>query len=444
VRVVKLAFVVVLAWTVCLTSMALASTPGGPVGQVAATYTPSIHWTGTTQQVRKMVQCGANMYAVGSFTQIDQGGVTTTRNGAFSFSATTGKLTAWNPNVNGTVNGVALSTDCSTAYLGGSFTTVGTSAAGNIAAVTTTTGAIKSTFAHSANAKVESLVMVGGRLIVGGYFTSVNGGTQKYLTSLNPNTGASDNYVTTSMAGTYVYTDQGGNHAQGGATSVYNMELSPNSAKLLVMGTFTSVAGQHRQQIFMLDLGSEVTLDNWYSAEFNAYCAVTEPFYLRAAAWSPDGATVYTAATGKKPASGPGYNVNDPRAGLCDAAAAFPSTSVSTQTHKWVNYNGCDSYYSIAADANDVYVGGHERWVNNSNGCNVAGPGALSRPGISALSPATGLGTDWNPTRDRGIGADDLMITTSPAGLWVSDDNANNNTLLCAKAKHPGLCFLPA
>ena len=76
-RVVKLAFVVALAWTVCLTSMALASTPGGPVGQVAAAYTPSIHWTGTTQQVRKMVQCGANIYAVGSFTQIDQGGVTT-------------------------------------------------------------------------------------------------------------------------------------------------------------------------------------------------------------------------------------------------------------------------------------------------------------------------------------------------------------------------------
>ena len=209
-RVVKLAFVVVLAWTVCLTSMALASTPGGPVGQVAATYTPSIHWTGTTQQVRKMVQCGANMYAVGSFTQIDQGGVTTTRNGAFSFSATTGKLTAWNPNVNGTVNGVALSTDCSTAYLGGSFTTVGPSAAVDIVAVDTATGAIRSAFAHSANNKVETLVMVAGHLIVGGYFTSINGGTQKYLTSLNPTTGASDGYVTLPISGMYVYKDQNG------------------------------------------------------------------------------------------------------------------------------------------------------------------------------------------------------------------------------------------
>ena len=56
----------------------------------------------------------------------------------------------------------------------------------------------------------------------------------------------------------------------------------------------------------------------------------------------------------------------------------------------------------------------------------------------------TGQGTAWNPTRDRGLGADDLLVTQSPAGLWVSDDNANNTTLLCAKAKHPGLCFLPA
>lgn len=443
-RVMRLACVFAVAWTVCLTSLALASTPGGPVGQVAAPYTPSIHWTGVTQQVRQLVQCGANIYAVGSFTQIDQGGTTYTRNGAFSFSATTGKLTAWNPDVNGTVNSVALSADCSTAYLGGSFSAVGPTAAANIVAVGTGTGSATATFAHSANGKVESLVVAAGHLIVGGYFTGVNGGTQKYLTSLNLATGANDGYLTTPISGVYVYTDQGGHPAIGGPTSVYNMKLSPNGARLLVMGTFTSVAGQRRQQIFMLDLGATVSLDGWYSAEFNAYCAAVEPFYVRAAAWSPDGATVYVANTGKRPASGTGYLTKDPRAGLCDAAAAFPSTSVSTQRHKWINYDGCDSYFSIVADANDVYVGGHERWLNNANGCNAAGPGAIARPGISAISPVTGQGTAWNPTRDRGIGADDLMLSTNPAGLWVADDNLDDTTVLCAKAKHPGICFLPA
>ena len=250
--------------------------------------------------------------------------------------------------------------------------------------------------------------------------------------------------MTQPISGMYVYKDQNGHPSVAGATSVYNMSLSPNHARLLVLGTFMSIGGQHRQQVAMLDLGTEATVDSWYSPEFNAYCSTNEPFYVHAAAWSPDGSKMYIATTGHKPASGPGFIATDPRAGLCDAAAAFATTSSSTLSHLWVNYNGCDSYYSVAADANDVYVGGHERWLNNPGGCNAAGPGAISRPGISALSPVTGQGTAWNPTRDRGLGADDLLVTQSPAGLWVSDDNANNNTLLCAKAKHPGLCFLPA
>jgi hypothetical protein len=42
------------------------------------------------------------------------------------------------------------------------------------------------------------------------------------------------------------------------------------------MGDFMSVAGQHRQQLFMLDLGAgSATLDAWYSPEFNGYCDIS-------------------------------------------------------------------------------------------------------------------------------------------------------------------------
>ncbi len=133
------------------TAMALGSpasaAAGGPVGVTSATWTPSLVATGSVEQVRQLVQCGNTMYAVGAFTQIKQAAptiVTVTRNNAFSFSATTGQLTSWNPNVNGKVDSVALSPDCSTAYLGGAFTQVGGVAKSHLAAVSTATGAVNS------------------------------------------------------------------------------------------------------------------------------------------------------------------------------------------------------------------------------------------------------------------------------------------------------------
>ena len=50
--------------------------------------TPTLVDTGTTEQIRQLVQCGGTMYAVGTFTQIKHGSTTYTRNNAFSFSAT--------------------------------------------------------------------------------------------------------------------------------------------------------------------------------------------------------------------------------------------------------------------------------------------------------------------------------------------------------------------
>ena len=69
-----------------------------------------------------------------------------------------------------------------------------------------------------------------------------------------------------------------------------------------------------------------------------------------------------------------------PRTGLCDAASAFPSADRAVSP-KWINYTGCDSLYATAADTNTAYFAGHERWADNRNGCNVAGPGAVQAPG---------------------------------------------------------------
>jgi len=404
----------------------------GPVSTHPASGTPALAPTGTTEQVRQLVQCGGTMYAVGSFTSIQQGGTTYRRNNAFSFSATSPyKVTSWNPNVNGKVNTVAFNgTGCNNAYLGGKFSSVHGGSARNIAEVTTSTGAINSAFAHNANGQVETLLANRGHLLTGGYFTSVNGSSShKYLASLNVTTGKDDGFVHLGISGNYV---------SGQATRAYNQQLSHSKDFELVEGVFTSVGGQHRQQIFMLNLtGGSAAVTGWTSPEFNGACVNIESFYLRAASWSPDDGTVYIATTGFHPLGG--SSGQTPRTGLCDAAAAFPA-SQSSVGHKWINYTGCDSLFSTAADANTAYFGGHERWFDNPDGCNAAGPGAVSAPGMAGLSPSRGA-IVWNPTRSRGLGADDMLVTG--AGLWVASDNAFGSSKCGGVGGHAGICFLP-
>jgi len=407
----------------------------GPVSSTPAAGTPQLNTTGTTEQVRQLAQCGSTMYAVGSFTSIKRYSTVYARNNVFSFGAVSPfKVTAWNPNVNGIVNSVAFSADCSVAYLGGQFSSVGGTAVKNIAAVSTSTGAVITTFAHSASGQVETLLRVGSHVLTGGYFTAVNGSSANpYFTSLNTTTGKDDGFLHLAISGNYQFPGVSSN-----ATRVFNQQLSNGGTLDLVEGDFTSVGGQPRQQIFMLNVsGGTATVTPWTSAEFNGSCATVEPYYLQAASWSPDDSRIYIATTGYHPYNEPTGSF--PRTGLCDAAAAFPATQASV-SHLWVNYTGCDSLFATAADASTVYIGGHERWASNPSGCDFAGPGAIAAPGMAGLSPSTGALT-FNPTRDRGLGADDMLLTS--AGLWIASDNLDGSSRCGGVYGFAGICFLP-
>jgi hypothetical protein len=431
----------------------------GPVSPTAAPAIPRLATSGTdgtVEQVRQLQQCGATMYAVGRFSSIQRKSTVYARNNAFSFDAATGAMTAWDPDVTGQVNSIAFSADCSTAYLGGAFTGVHGTQVQKIAAVSTSTGEVDPGFAHSADGKVDTLVRVGGHLLVGGSFTSVNGSTQPYFVSVGLSTGLDDHYVGLALAGHYSYTASNGAVAAANATHVYNFSLSPDETKLLVMGVFTSVAAQTRRQIFMVDLSAGgATLDPWYSREFDRHCGVVRPFYLQDASWSADLTKIFVVATGYKPANGPGSVTTDPRAGLCDSVAAFPTTSAPHLSRLWIDYTGCDSLYATAADGDSVYVGGHERYASNRDGCNTflaQGATRVDAPGMAGFSQAGAVYTTNDPlvgeyARGRGKGADDMVITS--AGLWVASDNAQN-TGGCGRTStgtlspgHSGICFLP-
>jgi hypothetical protein len=425
----------------------------GPVLAQPATNTPHFPAsTSPTEQIRQLVQCGGTMYAVGSFTTIKRESATYTRNNIFSFSATSPyTVTSWNPNVNGVVNSIAFNgANCADAYIGGVFSSVGDTAVKNIAEVNTSTGAVVTGFGHSANGQVETLLGAAGHILVGGYYTSINGSSaDPYMTSLNPTTGADDGFVHLNISGNYQFSGVDSN-----PTRVYNQALSHGGTLDLVMGDFTSVGGLPRQQIFMLNLAtSPATVTGWTSPEWdgsqgeatpsdptNGYpyeCATVEPYYIQAAAWSPDDSTIYIGTTGYHPNGWP--TGATPRNGLCDAAAAFPATQTSV-LHEWVNYTGCDSLYAAAADASTAYFAGHERWSENPDDCDAAGPGAISAPGMEGLSPTTGALT-FNPTRARGLGADDMLVTS--AGLWIGSDNYDGSQMCAGVQNLAGICFLP-
>jgi hypothetical protein len=424
--------------------LAPAAAQTGPVSPVPDTGTPALAASGTTEQVRQIVQCGPTMFAVGSFTKISQGGNTVTRNNVFSFNAVAPyTITSWDPNVNGVVNSIAFApgSNCADAYIGGQFSTVGATAAKNIAEVNTTTGAVVRGFGHSANGAVETLLVANGHVLAGGLFTKINGSAaHPFYASLDPATGHDDGYLGLAISGHYSYP---GAHAN--STEIYNQQLSPDGAFVLAEGVFTKVGGKSRQQIFMMRLAAtDATVTNWNSPEFSQHCAAKHPFYLKAAAWAPDGSAIYVAGSDLAPL---GWDGTFPLTGLCDAVAAFPATLATGQTHSWINYTGCDALYSVAADSSAVYAGGTERWANNANGCNNPGTGALPAEGMGGFDPASGTlltnnrGTKGLYSRARGLGADDMLLTG--AGLWIASDNFAGSDKCGGISGLAGICFLP-
>jgi hypothetical protein len=409
--------------------------PAGPVSETPASSTPALGKTKTTQRLRQIVQCGSMMYAVGYVWNVTQNGTSYRRAGLLSFSATPPyTLSALDPEVNGQVNSIAFSpgTGCADAYIGGTFTNVHGTAVTNIAEISTSTGTVVSTFGHDANGAVDTLVAKGSHLLTGGEFTQINGSSRNYYASLSPVTGRDDGFVNLNISGSVPGSDR---------AQVFNQQLSHGGTLLLTEGNFTSIGGQKRQQIAMINLATtHASVTKWRSAEFGQDCTKTENFYIRSAAWSPNDATVYVADTGDHPLN---WNHGFPLTGLCDAVAAFPSVQ-SVVAHRWINYSGCDSYYTVAADDGAVYAAGHPRWAHNPDGCNNAGPGAVSDRGLQGLYPSTG-GPElrsgharWTMSRAN---ANSMLVTSS--GLWIASSNRFGADACNGAGGHAGICLLP-
>jgi hypothetical protein len=369
-----------------------------------ANFTPNV----ASGAVHKFVQVGATMYAGGSFGSVSAApgvspGGTFTRNNIVAFNPTSGVISqSFAPNVAGEV--WALASNGSSLYVGGTFTTVNGVARRGVAKLNATSGAVDTAFnANLASGIVTDAAVVGGRLIIGGTFPG-------RLRALDLTSGANTGYINVAISGSVA--------GNAGPTQVYRFAVNPAGTRLVGVGNFTSVGGQTRWRAFMLNLGATATLNGWWYPPLQNMCAASSlPDYMKDVDFSPDGSWFAVVATGFVPqAGGIGRDV-------CDATARFETGVPNPFRPTWINYTGGDTLHSVAATDVAVYVQGHQRWLNNPQGRNSAGPGAVSRPGIGAIGPTSGLALSWNPTKDRGVGGKDLYVTSQ--GLWVGSDTTH-------------------
>lgn len=397
----SLSVVVAAVPTVASASIAL----GVVVSANPANFTPNV----ASGAVHKLLQVRGTMYAGGTFSSVStpagvSPGGTFARSNIVAFNATTGVVsTSFAPSVNGEV--WAMASDGASLWIGGTFTSVNGVARRAVAKLNLnpTTGAATLDTAFNMNlasGKVTELALVNGRLIAGGTFTGK-------LRAVNPATGANTGYLNLSISGTVA--------DNAGPVEVYRFAVNPAGTRLVAVGNFTSVLGQTRYRAFMLTLGATASVNAWYYPPLQNLCrAGSLPDYMRDVDFSPDGSWFAFVSTGFIPqAGGVGRD-------LCDAAARFETNVPNPARPTWINYTGGDTLHSVAATDVAVYVQGHQRWLNNPQGSNSAGPGAVSRPGIGAISPTSGLALSWNPTKDRGVGGKDLYVTSQ--GLWVGSD----------------------
>jgi hypothetical protein len=341
-------------------------------------------------QINAFAQVGNKIIAAGIFTQVRAQGQTTrlARNNIFAFNAETGEIdTSFTAATDGEVHALAPAPDGQSVYVGGAFTVVNQNVRSpRIARVSTSTGAVVTSFdSPGINGIVKDVNLQGARLYIGGTFSTVGPATRPGLAAINSTTGAVDLSFDMPL----------GSPRAGGAVQAIKLDVTPDGSKLIAIGNFQTAGGQPRNQIAMVNLTtSPASLLSWSTERFAPACAAIFDTYMRDIDIAPDGSYFVVVTTGA-------FSGGLAAGVLCDTASRWEiGPGGPNQQPTWVDYTGGDTLSAVAVTGAAVYVGGHQRWMNNPYTGDAAGPGAVARSGIAALDPLNGLPYSWNPGRD--------------------------------------------
>jgi hypothetical protein len=406
------------AWSVLVTALtgiiAFALLPAGAgravnVAQPVVVSQDPVDWTPNALdgQVNAVAKVGGRIVVGGSFTRVQEAGAHAglTRNFIFAYDARSGVIDrAFVPALDGPVQALAAAASGTAVFAGGTFDTVNGAPSKSLAKLDVATGEAVAGFAARADASVRDMVLSGSRLFVGGAFHHLDGVPRSAVGALDPATGGVDGGVDLDVQGT-LYSGQG-------VTLVSKLDVTPDGSRMVMLGNFRTVDGLDRPQVAMINVaGATAAVANWRNDRYGAACAPSIDTYVRDVDFSPDGRyfVIVTTGSGGFPDT------------LCDTAARYATEQTGSDIQPaWVDYTGGDTLTAVAITGPAVYVGGHQRWLNNEPVANAAAAGAVSRPGLGALDPQNGMPLRWNPTRSRGKGV--WTLASTPGGLLVGSD----------------------
>ena len=383
------------------------------VGEVPSDKTPNIN----DGNVVAIYDAGSKVIVGGSFTNAQNRGSSPTpvdRRGLLAFDKATGKIdNAFAPVLDNDVTAIIAGPTPGTVYVAGKFNKVGDKNFRKLALLNVADGTPVDGFKGPAfNGTVNDIALVDDHLLVGGIFTTATATINRNgLASLNPTTGAVDDYLTVSLTENHNWTPTNNGASAGVGTE--KLTVSPDGKHLVVIGNFKKADGVVHDQIVRINLGANsATVADWNTDGYSAACKYTAfDSWVRDVQFSPDSKYFVVVTTG---ASYPGT--------LCDSAARWETAATGDgQKPTWTNFSGGDTFLSVGISEKAIYVGGHFRWSNNPLARDKAGPGAVPRASIAALDPVSGLPLSWNPGRHpRGYGVTEMLVTQE--GLWLGSD----------------------
>jgi WD40 repeat protein len=347
---------------------------------------------------------GDTVIVGGSFTKITDANrrQTYVRRNIFAYDLHDGTIRSFAPSLDGAVYALAAGAS-DTVYAGGAFKTVNGTAQRGLARIALSDSSRVTNFGAKINwGDVRALEVSRGYLYAGGTFSAISGTNRVALARMTTTTGVVDSGFDARLSAPGL-----------DRTRVEHFDISPDGENLVAIGALRKAGSADRTQIAMYNVASSsASLSSWYTDAYKSECMAGFDTYLRQVKFSPDGRYFVVAATGRASSS----------TKLCDSAARFEMSGSGRHNPTWVQRTGGDSLYAVAVTGSAVYVGGHQRYLDNPYGSDDKGPGpgAVSRVGIGAVSPTTGKALSWNPTRTRGVGVRAFMVTSN--GLTVGSD----------------------
>ncbi|QHT66432.1 T9SS type A sorting domain-containing protein [Rhodocytophaga rosea] len=291
------------------------------------------------ERIDALALSGSTVYVGGSFSSIDG----QARNALAAIDATTGVVTAWNPNPDGGVNTLAVVGN--KVYAGGVFSSIGGQARNGLAAIDATAG-VATAWNPDVTGGISTLAIAENKVYAGGLFSSIGGQSRNNLAAID---------ATTGVATAWNPNPDGG---------VNTLAIAEN--KVYVGGNFASIGGQSRRNLAAIDATTGVATA--WNSDVSSYTSGS----IYAIAIS--GNTVYVGGGFAHWSIGGKYRNY--------LAAIDANTGLFTS---W-NPNITGGVNTLAVAENKVYVGG-----------DFSSIGGQVRNGLAAIDASTGAATSWNP-----------------------------------------------